>query len=61
MYTPFDTVYILFETFFVYVKMRELFEVAELGVTPVYILWILITKYKILPFSNCNMQMYNFL
>jgi hypothetical protein len=33
MYTPLDTVYILFETFFVYVKMRELFEVAELGGT----------------------------
>jgi hypothetical protein len=27
-------VYILFETFFVYVKRRELFEVAELGGTP---------------------------
>jgi hypothetical protein len=33
MYTPLDTVYILFETFFVYVKMRELFDVAELGGT----------------------------
>jgi hypothetical protein len=28
MYTPLDIVYILFGTFFVYVKMRELFEVA---------------------------------
>jgi hypothetical protein len=33
MYTPLDTVYILFETFFCCVKMRELFEVAELGGT----------------------------
>jgi hypothetical protein len=31
--TPLDTVYILFETFFVCVKVRELFEVAELGWT----------------------------
>jgi hypothetical protein len=31
MYTQLDTVYTLFETFFVYVKMKELFEVAELG------------------------------
>jgi hypothetical protein len=33
MYTPLDTVYILFETFFVYIKIREVFEVAELGGT----------------------------
>jgi hypothetical protein len=33
MFSPFDIVYILFETFFVYVKMRELFEVAELDGT----------------------------
>jgi hypothetical protein len=33
MFSPLDTVYILFEAFFVYVKMRELFEVAELGGT----------------------------
>jgi hypothetical protein len=33
MYTPLNTVYILFQTFFVYVKMRELFEVAEIGGT----------------------------
>jgi hypothetical protein len=33
MHTPLDTMYILFETFFVYVKMRELFEVAEFGGT----------------------------
>jgi hypothetical protein len=33
MNTPLDTVYILFETFIVRVKMRELFEVAELGGT----------------------------
>jgi hypothetical protein len=32
MYTL-GTVYILFETLFVYVKMRDLFEVAELGGT----------------------------
>jgi hypothetical protein len=31
MYTPLDTAYILFETFFVCIKMRELFEVADLG------------------------------
>jgi hypothetical protein len=33
VYTPLDTVYIWIETFFVYVKMGELFEVAELGGT----------------------------
>jgi hypothetical protein len=33
MYTPLDTVYILFEIFFENFKMRELFEVAELGGT----------------------------
>jgi hypothetical protein len=32
MYTPLDTVYILFEAF-LYLKMRELFEVADLGGT----------------------------
>jgi hypothetical protein len=31
MYTPLDTVCILFQTFFVCAKMRELFVVAELG------------------------------
>jgi hypothetical protein len=29
MYTPSDAVYIYLKHFFVYVKMRELFEVAE--------------------------------
>jgi hypothetical protein len=33
MYTPLDITYILFDTFFVCVKMRKLFEVAELGGT----------------------------
>jgi hypothetical protein len=33
MYTPLDTVYILFKTLFVYVKTRELFEIADLSGT----------------------------
>jgi hypothetical protein len=33
MYNLLDTIYILFETFFVYVKMGELFEVEELDGT----------------------------
>jgi hypothetical protein len=39
MYTPLYTVHILFETFFVYVKMRELLEVAELGGTLCITTW----------------------
>jgi hypothetical protein len=49
MYTPLDTVHILFETFLVCFKMRELFEVAELGRTPcmmVYVSVIVLTERK---------------
>jgi hypothetical protein len=38
MYTPLDTVHFIWNILFVCVKMRELFEVAELGGTPVYVL-----------------------
>jgi hypothetical protein len=40
MCTPLDTVYILFGTYFVCVKVRELFEVTKLGGT-LYIVTLL--------------------